>query len=85
MEISYTSHFEREAKKLLPTLRPAVKERIGRFLFNPFDPVLKTHKLSGRLEEYWSFSVNFRVRIIFRFIDQGHALFHSIGDHSIYD
>ncbi|TAK03762.1 type II toxin-antitoxin system mRNA interferase toxin, RelE/StbE family [Patescibacteria group bacterium] len=85
MEVSYTSRFAREAKKLPASLRSIVKDRVERFLVDPFEPTLKTHKLTGRLQEYWSFSINFRYRIIFRLIDRHHALFHSIGDHSIYD
>ena len=84
MEIFYTVKFSREAKKLPLSLRPVVEERLAIFKLDHFDPKLKTHKLSGALEGYWSFSITHKVRIIFRFDGPKTALFHSIGDHSIY-
>ncbi len=33
----------------------------------PFTPSLKSHKLTGDLDEYWSCSVNYDYRIIFTF------------------
>jgi mRNA-degrading endonuclease YafQ of YafQ-DinJ toxin-antitoxin module len=54
------------------------------FRKNPFDPMLNTHKLHGRLKEYWVFSINDKYRIVFEFADKEIAWFHSVGDHSIY-
>ena len=85
MEVHYTSRFSREAKRAPHHLRPLVEERVDLFKKNPHDPRLKTHKLTGKLREYWSFSIDYRWRIIFEFVSADHALFHSIGDHSIYD
>lgn len=85
MEVHYTSRFAREAKKIPQHLRPLIEERVDLFQKNPNDPRLKTHKLTGKLKEYWSFSVDYHWRIIFEFIGADRALFHSIGDHSIYD
>jgi len=34
---------------------------------NPFDPSLKSHKLTNNLSQYWSCSVNYDYRIIFTF------------------
>lgn len=85
MIIEYTSRFEREAKRVSRELRPHVEERVHLFRNNPFDPRLKTHKLTGSLREFWSFSIDYRNRIMFEFLGKGRVLFHSIGDHSIYD
>ncbi|MBI5742495.1 MAG: hypothetical protein HZA25_01490 [Candidatus Niyogibacteria bacterium] len=47
---------------------------------------LKVHKLQGRLKGLLSFSVNYRVRIVFEYIEGGKsALFLTVGDHEIYD
>lgn len=51
---------------------------------DPINPRLKTHKLNGRFNKYWSFSIDYRNRIIFEFYRKGVVRFHSIGDHSIY-
>lgn len=85
MEVFYTSRFGRESKKVPRHLRNTIEQRVALFKKNPFDPRLKTHKLTGALKEFWSFSIDYRYRVIFEFVDSGQALFHSIGDHSIYD
>ena len=41
------------------------QEKVRRFQNNVFEPSLKTHKLSGKLKDYWSFSVEYDLRIIF--------------------
>jgi mRNA-degrading endonuclease YafQ of YafQ-DinJ toxin-antitoxin module len=42
---------------------------------------LKTHKLSGKLKELWSFSVDYDERILFYFIEDEKAVFVDIGSH----
>ena len=85
MEIFYTSVFKRQAKKLPKGLRPMVEERIVWFQQDPFDSRLHTHKLLGALRGFLAFSINAKVRIICEFDGKQKAVFHSIGDHSIYD
>lgn len=59
------------------------KERI--FKINPFDPRLKTHKLHGKYKGAYSFSIDYKYRVLFDFIDGNSVDFHTIGDHDIYD
>ena len=54
------------------------------FIENPYDPRLKTHKLSGELEGYYSFSINFSLRVLFEFIDERTAGFIDLGTHEVY-
>jgi len=58
------------------------KEKI--FREDAFDPKLKTHKLKGKFEDYYSFSINYSYRIVFRFITKDKILFVDCGDHSVY-
>lgn len=51
---------------------------------DPFTPSLKTHKLTGKLRNYWSFSIDFQYRIIFEFAGKEIIWFHSVGTHEIY-
>ncbi|RUT05845.1 hypothetical protein DSM107010_54330 [Chroococcidiopsis cubana SAG 39.79] len=51
------------------------------FTIDPFAPSLKTHKLSGKLKEFWSFSVDYNERVLFYFIEEGKAMFVDIGSH----
>ncbi len=55
------------------------------FKGNPFSSKLKTHKLSGQFNKYWSFSVDHQNRVIFEFYKKDIVRFHLVGDHSIYD
>ena len=48
---------------------------------NPFDPKLRTHKLSGKLKDLWSFSVEFDLRVVFQFVDDQQAYFIDMGTH----
>jgi mRNA-degrading endonuclease YafQ of YafQ-DinJ toxin-antitoxin module len=32
-------------------------QKVEQFIIDPFDPSWKTHKLSGKLKDIWSFSV----------------------------
>lgn len=54
------------------------------FRNNCFDPRLKTHKLTGALKDYWSFSVTYSDRILFAFIKENEVIFYKIGSHEIY-
>jgi addiction module RelE/StbE family toxin len=84
MKIFYTKKFEREYKKITKEIKLKVESREKIFRKNPHTPSLKTHKLSGELGDFWSFSVDFNYRIIFEFIDDGNVFFYSIGNHDIY-
>ncbi len=84
MKIIYSPQFEKEYKCLPEIIKKKAEKKEKIFRNNPFDSRLKTHKLSGRFSEFWSFSIDFRYRIIFEFKDEKTIIFHIIGDHSIY-
>lgn len=54
---------------------------MGLFSENPFDPRLRTHKLTGKLEGLWASSVTYDYRIIFRFLTKDEVLLIDIGGH----
>lgn len=85
MKVSYASKFVRQYKKLPWEIQELAAKRESIFRQDPYDPRLKTHKLSGVLEGLHSFSVNYSYRIIFRFVNSKRVLFYEIGDHDIYD
>jgi len=85
MEIFYSPRFAREYKKLpVPVQRQAEKKEVV-FRKNPFDRQLKTHKLSGPLDGFYSFSINFSYRIIFDFKNEKVVRFYNVGKHDVYD
>lgn len=71
-------------KKLPSSLTQEVRLREGWFRENCFDPRLKTHKLKGKHQDLWSFSITIKYRIVFRFVGSEEVYFIDVGDHSIY-
>jgi mRNA interferase YafQ len=60
--------FKRAFKKLIkknPQLQDRVLNILDLLENDPFTPSLKSHKLTGSLDGYWSCSVNYDCRIIF--------------------
>ncbi len=84
MEILYSPRFVKQYKKLSCEVKVLVKEKAKIFKINPFDPRLKTHKLHGDLSNYYSFSVNYKTRVIFCFDSISNIRFELIGNHDIY-
>ncbi|MDP2630903.1 MAG: type II toxin-antitoxin system YafQ family toxin [Candidatus Uhrbacteria bacterium] len=85
MIILYSSKFKREYKKLSLKVKMRAEKKEILFRKNPFDPQLGTHKLKGRLKEFWAFWIDEKNRIIFEFADNDVIWFHSAGDHAVYD
>ena len=84
MKIYYSSKFEREYRKLPIKIKKVAEKKERIFRKDPFDERLRTHKLTGRLKEFWSFSIDDKHRIIFEFVDRNTIWFHSAGTHEIY-
>lgn len=71
------------SKLNLKTKKETVK-KIDLFLEDPYLPILKTHKLTGKLKDCWSFSVSYKLRILFKFEKENIVGFIDIGTHDIY-
>lgn len=84
MKIYYSSKFAKEYKRLPKKVKIAAEKREKIFRSNPLDPKLRTHRLSGGLREYHSFSIDYHYRIIFEFVGKETIWFHSVGTHAIY-
>lgn len=83
-EVKVSSLFEKHYKKLPTKIKEKSKEREEIFKENPFHPILKTHKLSGKDKECWAFWINYSYRIKFIFSNEDKVLFLDIGQHDIY-
>jgi len=79
----YSSDFKKSIKKYA-SHREQIKKRIAIFIKDPFDPRLKTHKLSGELAGYYSFSVTYHLRILFEFMEENTVGFIDVGMHEAY-
>ena len=81
--ISPSEAFDRKLVKFLKQHRELSKDIKILFVkleLNLHDPVLKTHKLHGKLSRFHGASINYRYRIVFRF-DEKHIYPQSIGSH----
>lgn len=84
MKIVYSPKFRREYKKLPLEVKLLAEDREPLFRQNPFQLILKTHKLGGKLKDFWAFSIDYKYRIIFEFRENNTVHFHSVGNHDIY-
>ena len=84
MEIYYSSNFSRQYKKLSRGVKLVAEKKESLFCKDWKDAILATHKLKGKLEGFWAFSIDNRHRIIFEFANENTVHFHAIGDHDIY-
>jgi len=83
--IYYSSHFEKVFKDLPSKIKKQAIEKEKIFRKNCFNKKLKTHKLKGKIKNYWSFSINYSYRILFEFSENNEVGFIDIGTHSIYN
>jgi addiction module RelE/StbE family toxin len=84
MEVSFSSSFKRAYKKRIkgnPDLESRFWQKLEQFTIEPFAPTLKTHKLSGKLRDFWSFSIDYDARVLFYFTEDEKAVFVDIGSH----
>ena len=84
MIIRYKPSFVREFKKLPIELQEEALERIDLFKDVENHKKLKVHKLKGRLEDFYSFSVTYSHRIVFSYESKDEVVFLAVGDHDVY-
>lgn len=82
--IFYSSFFIRQLKNLTPEEKSLLSKFEKLLRQDPFYPKLKTHKLSGKLKDYWAGSLNFKIRIMFEIKKDGGVVLIDIGSHDIY-
>ena len=83
-KITWDQGFKRIYKKKVKNndkLRKKFWNSIELFSESPFNPRLRTHKLTGKLEGLWAFSVDYDCRVIFKFLSQEEILLVDIGGH----
>ena len=84
MNIYYSSKFAKEYRRLPRKIKLLAEKKEIIFRKDPYDPSLKTHKLTGRLKDYYSLSIDYQYRIVFEFVKKDTVWFHSVGTHEIY-
>jgi len=84
MRIALTPQFRRMFKKLEPSLQQEALEKINLLETDSNLEQLRIHKLQGRLKGRYSFSVNYKVRIIFSHLSKNEVVLLAVGNHNIY-
>ena len=86
MEVSFKPSFIRELNDLPKPLLEEARQKIKLFKDLKNHASLHVHKLKGRMEGQYSFSVNYRYRIVFMWeVKHKSAICLTIGDHAIYE
>ena len=84
MEVTYTPSFIRQYKALDPNLQEEVLEKIEQFKNIKNHKALKVHKLTGRLKDRYSFSVNYKIRIVFQYHSKKEVLLFSLRIYDVF-
>lgn len=85
LSLIYAPIFVRNLNKLENKLQDEVLEKIE-ISKNPDNhKQLKVHKLRGHLKDCYSFSVNYRYRVLFSYLNKEEVNILAIGDHDIYN
>ncbi len=85
MNVGFTPVFVRQFRRLEARLQEEAYEKIELFKDRSNHRLLKVHKLKGKLQGRYGFSVNYRFRIIFTLVSKTEAVLLAIGDHEVYD
>jgi mRNA-degrading endonuclease YafQ of YafQ-DinJ toxin-antitoxin module len=80
MRVAVSSRFLRRAKKLKEPQASMLRAALRRFGADPQDHVLRTRKLKGELADYWAFSVDDNLRVVFRW-NGDEAFLVNLGSH----
>lgn len=81
MRILFTEEFKRRYNQLPSALQKKADKQQRLFRNNPFHPSLNTEKLAPKEKALWSFRVDRKYRVAFRFIDGDTILALTVGPH----
>lgn len=81
----YAPRFVRQFKRLPKELQEEAFQKIDLFKNVKNHAVLNVHKLHGKFSASYSFSVNYKTRIVFDYVSKIEVALLSIGDHDIYN
>ncbi len=86
LTVHYSSSFLRQYKKLPAALKGDVKKSIEEFKRTANHKALGVHTLKGHLKGRSSFSVNYKIRIVFEYLRRSkkEVVLLSLGNHEVY-
>jgi addiction module RelE/StbE family toxin len=80
-QVEYSPRFIRMYRNLETALQDEVDEKVELLKESKNHTRLKVHKLTGRLNSIKSFSVNYRIRITFSFVNKSTIVLERVGTH----
>lgn len=84
MNAKFSPSVQKELKKIQQKdskLANRIEKQIALFEENPKHPSLRTHKLSGTMDNMWSISITTSIRIVYVLLDKSSVIFVKIGTH----
>ena len=84
LEISATPQFRKMFSKLENSLQEEALSKMEMLHVSTNHLYLKVHKLQGKQKKHYSFSVNYKIRIVFIYLTTNEIVLTAIGDHDIY-
>lgn len=81
IDILVTKEFEAKYEDLPDAIKKKAEKQEKLFVKNTFHPSLNTEKLAPKGRQIWSFRVDRKYRIFFRFIGDRKVLFLTVGPH----
>ncbi len=82
MIIIFSSSFKKRLPRLMPKIKKAFEKRLELFMIDQRNPLLNTHKLSGKYEHCYSINVTGDYRAIFEWREREDLVtFTEIGRH----
>ncbi len=84
LSIIYAPAFVKQFKKVEVPLQEEVLEKIKFFQDENNHQSFKMHKLHGEFKTCYSFSVNYKIRIVFEYLSKNEVALLALGDHDLY-
>ena len=84
MKIAYTAYFLKLLSRLESNLQNEVIEKTELFKNRNNHKSLNLHKLHSKFAGSYSFYVNYKIRIVFDYVNKEEVVFLLVGDHDIY-
>ena len=84
MNAKFSPSVQKELEKIQQKdkkLADRIEKQIALFEEDPKHPSLRTHKLSGRMDNVWSISITMSIRMVYILLDQNNVIFVKIGTH----
>ncbi len=82
-KLFYSKRFEKNLARFLnkyPELESVVKEKLQTLSSNPKNSSLKTHKLTGKLKNFYSIYVTYEYRLVF-YLNKNNIYLVAMGTH----